>query len=73
MIRWPKKGQTARVHYRKSAATFMPCHGHVGVIQIAGKGPGPLNSLLEIRLPDGGVIREVFARGHLVAVDPVIE
>lgn len=43
MILGPKVNQTARVHYRKSFAKFMPMHGKTGRIVIVSRGKGPRN------------------------------
>lgn len=54
MIRYPRIGQTARVHYRKALQSYMPHHGKIGVVLARAKGPGPRNHLL--RLECGTVI-----------------
>lgn len=64
MIFSPKPGRLVRVHYREVLRSVCLCHGRVGVVVRAARGPGPRN--VEVLFPAGGSV--VCPRGNLVAV-----
>jgi hypothetical protein len=64
----PKKDQVVQVHYRKSAATSMPLHGHYGIVKSISKGPGPINVLVSVNVIDQMLDDYVIPRGSLLEV-----
>lgn len=60
MIKWPKFGMKAVVHYRKTAQSQMPYQGKKAFIYIVSNGKGPKNILV---LVDN--IKVVIPRGNL--------
>ena len=61
MIWHPRIGQRVELHYRKS----MRCndlHLALGVVTVAGTGPGPINA--EVKLDDGRTV--VVPRGNMM-------
>lgn len=62
MIWRPKVGQRVRLHYGKRYCDMMPLHGRVGVVRVAGAGPGPINAGVKI---DGRIV--TVPRGNLYA------
>lgn len=69
MIWHPKKGQSVKVHYRKSLQSAMPCQGIRGEVVEVAPGPGPINVLIKVELwaGTGQYFYEVIPRGNLVA------
>lgn len=60
MIWRPKPGQPVILRYRKTLRPLCPHHGAAGIVIKAGKGPGPINALVDL---DGR--RLVVPRGNL--------
>ena len=69
MIWHPKPNQVVRIHYRKSAAPFMPLHGCYGIIKAVSRGPGPINALVEVNVIDQMMVDHIIPRGNLVATE----
>lgn len=65
MIWHPRKGLQVELRYRRGLNTS-PYHGRVGVVLTSGKGPAPINALVE--LSDGRKV--VVPRGNLLRVIP---
>ena len=61
MIWHPQPGQRVELHYKRS----MRCNGlhlALGVVTVAGKGPGPINAT--VALDDGRTV--IVPRGNMV-------
>jgi hypothetical protein len=60
MIKYPKVGSFAIIHYNEKIKDEMPYHGKGGKILVVAKGPGPRNVLLSISAK-----KVVVPRGNL--------
>jgi hypothetical protein len=60
MIKWPKFGMRAVVHYRKTAQSQMPYQGKKAFIHIVANGKGPKNILVII-----DSVNVIIPRGNL--------
>lgn len=61
MIQYPKPGQRIRLHYRREAQKHTP-ESLLGIVLLAGHGPGPHNVLVQL---DSG-LKIVIPKGNLV-------
>lgn len=68
MIRRPCPGQLVELRYRPALRPLTGLHGARGVVCIAGRGPGPINALVELEC--GRLV--VVPRGHLVVAEPML-
>ena len=62
MIFHPKPGQKVRLHYKNALS---PCHGCIGIVLFAAKGPGPRNVCVECADGQGLYWKECVPRGNI--------